>query len=112
MISNSRSLQAKWSTAADNLLPGLGQVRRYERAWLRADLTAGLTVASHSRQSPAYGPRFLPLAVYALLGSSRQLSIGPESSTTVMTAAALEPVAAGDAGRYAVSAAALALLVG
>ncbi|HTI77576.1 MAG TPA: SulP family inorganic anion transporter, partial [Mycobacterium sp.] len=54
----------------------------------------------------------VPLAVYAVLGSSRQLSVGPESTTALMTATALGPLAAGDPGRYAALAAALALLVG
>jgi high affinity sulfate transporter 1 len=53
-----------------------------------------------------------PLAVYALLGTSRQLSAGPESTTALMTAAALAPLAAGNAGRYAALAAMLALFVG
>ena len=53
-----------------------------------------------------------PLAVYAVLGSSRQLSVGPESTTALMTAVALAPLAAGDGGRYAALAAAAALLVG
>ena len=54
----------------------------------------------------------VPLAVYAVLGSSRQLSVGPESTTALMTATALAPLAAGDPGRYAMMAAAVALLVG
>ncbi len=54
----------------------------------------------------------VPLAVYAVLGSSRQLSVGPEASTTAMTAATLGAIADGDVARYAASAAALALLVG
>jgi MFS superfamily sulfate permease-like transporter len=54
----------------------------------------------------------VPLAVYAVLGSSRQLSVGPESTTALMTATALGPLAAGDPGRYAALAAAVALLVG
>ncbi len=53
-----------------------------------------------------------PLAVYALLGSSWQLSAGPESTTALMTAAALAPLAVGDPGRYAALAAVLALFVG
>ena len=47
-----------------------------------------------------------------VLGSSRQLSVGPESTTALMTATALAPLAAGDPGRYAALAAAVALLVG
>jgi sulfate permease, SulP family len=52
------------------------------------------------------------LAVYALLGSSRQLSVGPESTTALMTATVVAPVAAGDPARYAALAAALAIIVG
>ena len=54
----------------------------------------------------------LPLVIYAVMGSSRYLSAGPESSTALMTAAALAPLAAGDSGRYAMLAAVLAALVG
>ena len=53
-----------------------------------------------------------PLGVYALLGSSRQLSIGPESTTALMTAVVLMPIAVGDPLRYAALASTLALLVG
>ncbi|MFD7155603.1 SulP family inorganic anion transporter [Kribbella sp. NPDC059898] len=53
-----------------------------------------------------------PLAVYLLFGSSRQLSVGPESTTALMTAATLGPIAAGDPARYGALAAALAVMVG
>jgi sulfate permease, SulP family len=53
-----------------------------------------------------------PLALYAVFGSSRQLSVGPESTTALMTATVVAPLAAGDPGRYAALAAALALVVG
>ena len=53
-----------------------------------------------------------PLIAYAFLGSSRQLSVGPESSTALMTAAAVIVLVAGDRQNYANSAAALALAVG
>jgi high affinity sulfate transporter 1 len=51
------------------------------------------------------------MAAYALLGSSRLLSVGPESTTAVMTAIAIAPLAAGDAVRYSVLSSALALMV-
>jgi high affinity sulfate transporter 1 len=53
-----------------------------------------------------------PLVLYFLLGSSRLLSLGPESTTALLTAAAIAPLAAGDPARYALLAAVLALLVG
>ncbi|WP_143664834.1 SulP family inorganic anion transporter, partial [Streptomyces sp. NRRL B-24572] len=52
------------------------------------------------------------LGLYALLGSSRLLSVGPESTTALMTATVVAPLAAGDPGRYAVLAAVLAVAVG
>ena len=53
-----------------------------------------------------------PLAVYAVLGSSKQLSVGPESTTALMTAAAVGALVAGNSDRYAETAAALAIAVG
>ena len=36
------------------------------------------------------------LAVYVVVGTSPQLSVGPESTTALMTAVAIAPLAAGD----------------
>jgi MFS superfamily sulfate permease-like transporter len=52
------------------------------------------------------------LLLYALLGSSPQLSVGPESTTAVMTAVAIAPLAAGDGLAYGQLSSLLALLVG
>jgi len=105
--------------------PGWRQLAAYRPQWLRADLLAGLTVAAYLiPQCLAYGElagvdpvRGLwailpPLLLYALLGSSPQLSVGPESTTAVMTAAAIAPLAGGDPLRAAGLASLLALLVG
>jgi sulfate permease, SulP family len=106
-------------------LPGVSTLRGYQRSWLRGDLLAGLTVAAYLvPQVMAYAevaglPAIAglwaaagPLVVYAILGSSRQLSVGPESSTALMTAAAVTVLVAGDRQNYAATAAALALAVG
>jgi sulfate permease, SulP family len=106
-------------------LPGLAVLRGYRRSWLRGDLIAGVTVAAYLiPQVMAYaGVAGLPpvtglwailpaLACYAVLGSSRLVSLGPESTTALMTAVAIGPLAAGDPARYASLAAALALLTG
>ena len=53
-----------------------------------------------------------PLLIYALVGSSRHMSVGPESTTALMVVAVLAPFAAGDASRYAALAAVLGVLVG
>ena len=108
-----------------SILPGIAQFRGYQRAWLRGDVLAGVTVAAYlipqvmayatvAGLEPVVGlwAALAPLAVYAVLGSSRQLSVGPESTTALMTATALAPIVAGDPARYAALAAALALLVG
>ncbi|MEV3901482.1 sulfate permease [Mycobacterium sp. NPDC050551] len=107
-------------------LPGLAHLRAYRRSDLRGDVQAGLSVSAYLiPQSLAYATlaglnpvvglwaALPPLAVYAVMGSSRQLSVGPESTTALMTAVVLLPVAgAGDPARYAGCAAALAILVG
>ena len=105
--------------------PGLVRLRGYQRPWLRGDLVAGVTVAAYLvPQVMAYaGVAGLPpvtglwaalpaLACYAVLGSSRLVSLGPESTTALMTAVAIGPLAAGHPARYAALAATLALLVG
>ena len=107
------------------LLPGLTVLLAYRRSWLRGDLLAGLTVAAYlAPQVMAYAGLaglppvtglwaiLAPLALYALLGSSRQLSVGPESTTALMTAAVVAPLAGGDPARYAALAGALAVVVG
>ena len=106
-------------------MPGLWQLRHYQRRWLRGDVLAGVTVAAYLvPQVMAYAevaglPAVAglwaivgPLTVYALLGSSRQLSVGPESSTALMTAAAVAAMVADGAQSPADAAAALALAVG
>lgn len=106
--------------------PGLAVIYRYRRPWLRDDVQAGLSVAAYlvpqsmayaalAGLSPAVGLwAALPaLLVYTVLGSSRQLSIGPESTTALMTSSALATVVAdGDPAKYIACAAALTLLVG
>ncbi|WP_328863772.1 SulP family inorganic anion transporter [Streptomyces virginiae] len=102
--------------------PGLAG---YRRSWLRGDLLAGVTVAAYLvPQVMAYaGVAGLPpvtglwavlpaMVLYALVGTSRLLSVGPESTTALMTAVAVGPLAAGDPARYAVLAAGLAVIVG
>ncbi|GAA1990641.1 SulP family inorganic anion transporter [Catenulispora subtropica] len=95
------------------------------RSGLRGDLVAGLTVtalivpqvmalATVAGLPPVAGLwAVLPAIVaYALLGSSRLLEMGPESATALMAATVIAPLAGGDAGRYAVLAAALAFVAG
>jgi SulP family sulfate permease len=94
------------------------------RGALRGDVVAGITVAAYlvpqvlaysglARVPPAAGlwAAFVALAVYFLLGSSPQLSVGPESTTALMTGAALATLAVPGASAQD-TAAMLALAVG
>ncbi|MEU1406748.1 sulfate permease [Streptomyces sp. NPDC005728] len=106
-------------------MPGFRALLARRRAGSRGDLIAGVTVAAYLvPQVMAYaGVAGLPpvaglwailpaLGLYALFGSSRLLSVGPESTTALMTATVVAPLAAGDPGHYASLAAVLAITVG
>ena len=86
----------------------------YRSSWLTGDIIAGVTLAAYAIPvSLAYaGLAGLPPQVgiygyllgglgYALLGSSRQLAIGPTSAISLMVAATVGAMAGGDAHRYA-----------
>ena len=106
-------------------MPGLKKLLTYDRSWLRGDVLAGLTVAAYLiPQCLAYGELagvqpvaglwaiLPPMVIYAVFGSSPQLSIGPESSTAVMTAVAIAPLAAPRTEEYIGLAALLATFMG
>jgi sulfate permease, SulP family len=86
----------------------------YRAAWLPRDIIAGITLAAYAIPvSLAYaGLAGLPPQIgiygyllgglgYALLGSSRQLAIGPTSAISLMIAGTVGAMADGDALRYA-----------
>ena len=92
---------------------------------LRADIVAGLTVAlvlvpqsmAYAQLAglpPYYGlyASFLPVAIASIFGSSRQLATGPVAVVSLLTAAALEPIASNDPTGYVAYAIMLAFLVG
>ena len=102
-----------------------GRLRGWDRSCLRPDVFAGLSVAAYLvPQVMAYATLaglepvvglwacLIPLVVYAVVGTSRLLSVGPESTTSILTAAALAPLALGDPGTYAAMATLCALVVG
>jgi SulP family sulfate permease len=107
------------------LIPVSENLPGYGRGTLRRDALAGLTVAALALPSgmayaelaglsPAAGlyALLLPTVVYTLLGSSRQLIVGPEGSIAALVAVAVLPLASDDPSRYASLAALLALMVG
>ena len=98
----------KWSW-----LPPVRWLGTYQAAWLPADVIAGVTLAAYAIPvSLAYASLAgLPPQVgiygyllgglgYALLGSSRQLAVGPTSAISLMVAASVVQMAEGDAQRY------------
>ncbi len=104
---------------------GFQSLRHYEKRHLRGDLIGGLTVTAYLvPQVMAYSTLAglpsqvgiwvlaLTLIVYFFIGTSRLLSSGPESTTALLTAATIAPLAISDSGRYASLAALLALLCG
>ena len=107
------------------MVPVSAHLGRYRNDTFRRDAVAGLTVAALAIPSsmgfaevagvpPVAGlyALLLPVLAYALLGSSRQLVIGPEATSAALVATAVAPLADGDAVRYLTLASLLALLVG
>jgi high affinity sulfate transporter 1 len=106
-------------------LPGLGVLKAYRREWLRHDLVAGVVLtavlvpvgmayAEASGLPPITGlyATILPLTVYALVGPSRILVLGPDSSLAGIIAAVVIPLSAGDPARAIALAGALSIVTG
>lgn len=100
-------------------------LRDYRREFLVSDLLAGVVVAIMLvPQSMAYAlvaglpaqygmyASILPLLAYAWFGTSMTLAVGPVAVTSLMTAAALAPLAAAGSAEYIAGAGLLALLSG
>lgn len=107
------------------LLPCLQWLRGYDRDSAGKDALAAVIVALMLiPQSLAYAmlaglppvaglyASLLPLLAYALLGTSRTLSVGPMALTSLMTAAALGPLFPAGSAEYAGAALLLTLLSG
>jgi len=111
--------------AVQKLLPILTWAPSYDRRDLRSDLAAGLTVgAMLVPQAMAYAllaglpPEIglyaatIPVLIYALFGTSRQLAVGPVAIVSLLTATALAPLFEEGTAGYVSAAALLALMVG
>lgn len=106
-------------------VPAVGWLGGYQGPWLRGDLTAGLTTAAVViPQAMAYATiaglpvqvglyvATVPMLVYALLGTSRPLSVSTTSTLAALTAGAVASAADGDPDRALVAASTLAALSG
>jgi high affinity sulfate transporter 1 len=116
--SGTRSSIARW-------LPGLDLLLRYDLAWLRHDVVAGLVLttmlvpvgiayATASGVPGIYGlyATIVPLLAYALFGPSRILVLGPDSSLAAVILGVVLPLSAGDPHRAIALASMMALVSG
>jgi len=107
------------------LVPALDWLRHYERKHLPGDALAGVIVATLLiPQAMAYAllaglppqvglyASLLPLAVYAVLGSSRFLSVGPSALLSLLIVTQVAAMAEPGSPRYLAFAMATALIVG
>ena len=106
-------------------VPALEWLAHYERRHLRGDALAGVIVATLLiPQAMAYAllaglppqvglyASLLPLAVYALLGSSRYLSVGPSALLSLLIVTQVAALAEPGSPRYLAFAMATALIAG
>jgi high affinity sulfate transporter 1 len=114
------------TSALPRWLPALQWLRSYDRTWFRFDAIAGLTAAAVVvPQAMAYGSiaglplvvglytALVPLLVYAVMGTSRPLSVTTTSTIAILTGHALQEAARGGTDASLIAAAgALTCLVG
>lgn len=107
-------------------IPAFTWLRAYERGWLPGDLVAGITAAAVVvPQAMAYAAiaglllviglytALIPLVVYAVMGTSRPLSVTTTSTIAILTAGALHQITPFPNGEQLLTATAtLAMLVG
>ncbi len=109
----------------DKFIPALGWLKSYKNDQLKGDLSAGLTVgvmlipqgmayAMIAGLPPIYGlyASTIPLILYALFGTSRQLAVGPVAMVSLLTAAGIGAIAEVSTDTYIALAITLALFIG
>jgi high affinity sulfate transporter 1 len=113
------------ASIAQRLLPILGWLPSYRRAWLLPDILAGVAVwavmvpegmaySSIVGVPPIMGLYTLipPLIVYALLGTSRVLVVGPDTATGLISALTVGAIAAQGTAAFNTYTSTLAILIG
>lgn len=106
-------------------LPILDWLPHYPLNWLKTDVVAGLTIwavmvpealayAGIAGVPPLYGLYTvpIPLFVYAMLGTSQTMVIGPDSATALISSITVGALAASGSQEYLLLTSALAFLVG
>ena len=108
-----------------SFLPILDWLPTYNKKWLKGDISAGLTVgvmlipqgmayASIAGLPAVYGlyASIVPILIYAILGTSRQLAVGPVAMVSLLTATAIGSFEGLSTEQYISYAILLALMVG
>jgi SulP family sulfate permease len=106
-------------------LPVFQWASSYQKGWLKPDIFAGLTVgvmlvpqgiayAMIAGLPPIYGlyTALIPLLVYAVLGTSRQLSAGPVAMDSLIVASGISTLATVGSEHFVILAITLAFFVG
>ena len=108
-----------------NYIPILDWLPNYKKGWLKGDIGAGLTVgvmlipqgmayASIAGLPAVYGlyASIIPIIIYAIFGTSRQLAVGPVAMVSLLTATAIGSFEGLSTSEYITYAILLAFLVG
>ena len=108
-----------------SVLPILDWLPNYKKAWLRHDINAGLTVgvilvpqgiayAMIAGLPPIYGlyTAMIPQLIYAIFGTSRQLSVGPVAMDSLIVAAGVGALAEIGSDRFIEFAILLSFMMG
>jgi len=107
------------------LIPSVEWIKNYNKKWLSGDISAGLTVGvmlipqgmAYSMLAglpPIYGlyAVTIPLIIYALLGTSRQLAVGPVAMVSLLIASGVGQLSEAGSDEYITLSILLAFLVG
>jgi high affinity sulfate transporter 1 len=119
------AIPARPASIAERLLPILDWLPSYRREWLLPDVLAGVAVwAVMVPEGMAYSgivgvPPIMglytiipPLVVYALLGTSRVLVVGPDTATGLISALTVGTIAAQGSATFNSLTSTLAILIG
>jgi high affinity sulfate transporter 1 len=119
------AISARSASIAQRLLPILGWLPSYRREWLVLDILAGVAVwAVMVPEGMAYSsivgvPPIMglytiipPLIVYAILGTSRVLVVGPDTATGLISAITVGAIAVQGTSAFNSLTSTLAILIG
>lgn len=125
ILNQRNQLMNKLTLTLKKLLPILEWLPRYRKSDLPGDLSAGLTVgimlipqgmayAMLAGLAPVHGlyAVTVPLLLYAVFGTSRQLAVGPDAIISILTAAGIAAITATNSPDYLLHVLTLTLMVG